>query len=78
MDHCVPQGAGAAPDVVLGLPVDKLALLLLAKFADESLTLDRHNFLNNADHTYASADVANPGRIVRALAEAFDGLLNKA
>jgi uncharacterized protein (TIGR02391 family) len=62
------------PDVVLGLPVDKLALLLLEKFADESLTLHRHNFFNSANHTYASADVANPGRIVRALAEAFDWL----
>jgi hypothetical protein len=38
------------PDIVTGLPVDRLALLVLKNFADGSLELHRHNFFNTANH----------------------------
>jgi hypothetical protein len=62
------------PDIVTGLPVDRLALLVLQKFADGSLELHRHNFFNTANHVYKGAGISDPHGVVRALADAFDWL----
>jgi uncharacterized protein (TIGR02391 family) len=62
------------PEVVMGLPVDALAHLLLKKFDDESIVLHRYNFFVIADSAYKNAGATDPGGILRALAEAFDWL----
>lgn len=62
------------PELVLGLPVDALALHLLKKFDDESIVLHRYNFFVIADSAYKNAGAADPGGILRALAEALDWL----
>ncbi len=70
-------GVPIDPDRALNLPVDRVALELLAGFMRGGGSRERLSFLVSADQAYSRNDVPRVREVMFALAEAFDWLVHR-